>query len=150
MPRNNQGQDHARRLRDAGLRVTGSRLAILAELESARTHPGAEQIHRSLAERHPSLSLSTVYSTLETFVRSGLIRKVNGASGTLRVDGTSDDHDHAVCRRCGRIADVARERRELGPPGGLPRGYRLLGLRVEYDVLCGDCDRQSGEDNPST
>ena len=61
-------RDLAGRLRDAGFRVTGSRMAILRALERNRTHPGAWEIHRALKPTHPSLSVSTVNTS--TRVRS--------------------------------------------------------------------------------
>ena len=134
------GAGHADTLREAGLKATGPRLAILAALERNRCHPGAEQIHAMLADSHPSLSLSTVYSTLEAFVRAGLIRKVSGSDGRLRVDGTREDHDHAVCRRCGTIFDVARSCCPLPQePDCLPGGLDVVGVHVEYEVICEGC-----------
>jgi len=128
------------RLREAGLKATGPRLAILAALETDRRHPSAEQIHAGLAASHPSLSLSTVYSTLDAFARAGLIRRVNGVDGRLRVDGTRGNHDHAVCRACGSIHDVERSPAALPPPQeSLPEGMRVLQVRLEYDVLCAAC-----------
>jgi len=130
----------ADRLRQAGLKATGPRLAILAALERDRRHPSAEQVHARLASEHPSLSLSTVYSTLEVFARAGLIRKVNGPDGKLRVDGTRGDHDHAVCRHCGSIYDVDRDCLALPPaPDCLPSGLEVVRVRVEYEVVCATC-----------
>ncbi len=130
----------ADRLKRAGLRVTGPRIAILAELEENRTHPGAEDVHRRLAARHPSLSVSTVYLTLETFARAGLVHRLPSRSGRLRVDGTVSDHDHATCRGCGTVFDVVRG---PGPRPSLPvrllPGLRVLEARIEYDVLCRRC-----------
>jgi Fe2+ or Zn2+ uptake regulation protein len=122
------------------LKATGPRLAILAALEQDRRHPSAEQIHAGLASSHPSLSLSTVYSTLEAFVRAGLVSKVNASDGRLRVDGTQGDHDHAVCRSCGTIFDVDRSWYPLPQaPARLPRGLDVVGVHVEYDVVCSAC-----------
>jgi len=138
------------RLREAGLKATGPRLAILAALETDRRHPSAEQIHARLAETHPSMSLSTVYSTLDAFARAGLIRKVNGLDGRLRVDGTREDHDHAVCRVCGSIFDVDRDCFALPPaPERLPRGLDVLQVRLEYDVVCSACRGGSDDAGPA-
>lgn len=136
--------DAAGRLRRAGLRVTGSRLAILAELARDRTHPNVWDLHRRLGAKHPSLSVSTVYLALEAFAKAGLVRRIPARDGRLRVDGTPANHDHAVCRDCGGVYDVPAVdlgRRPL--PAGLPRGAKVLGARVEYDVLCGRCQRTS-------
>jgi len=132
------------RLRQAGLKATGPRVMLLSALEQDRRHPTAEQLHESLQVNHPSLSLSTVYQTLDTFIRKGLCRRVSDAGDRLRVDGTPQDHDHAVCRTCGSIFDIDREifPRPL-PPTHLPNGLSVTGLRIEYDVICAAC--QSSE-----
>lgn len=143
---------HADRLREAGLKATGPRLAILAALERDRRHPSAEQIHARLAHDHPSLSLSTIYSTLEAFARAGLIRRVNGLDGRLRVDGTRGDHDHAVCRVCGSIYDVDRDCFTLPPgPDCLPSGLQVVRVRLEYEVVCASCrGADDGGERPRT
>jgi Fe2+ or Zn2+ uptake regulation protein len=141
---------HAERLRRAGLRATGPRLAILTALEKDRRHPSAEEVHDVLAAEHPSLSLSTIYSTLEAFARVGLIRRVNGLDGKLRVDGTGEDHDHAVCRHCGTIFDVDRGCLTLPPaPDCLPSGLEVVQVRLEYEVVCAACrGKVAGEVSP--
>lgn len=138
----------AQRLRDAGLRVTAARVAILAELAGDPGHPGAEELFAALRPRHPSLSLSTVYHTLETLLRAGLIRRAPAGTGRLRVDGTADDHDHAVCRSCGAIFDVDRGRLPRPRlPRKLPDGQAVEGIRIEYLVRCTAC--RGNTDQPS-
>ncbi len=134
----------AARLRRAGLKATGPRLLILRLLEGDRAHPTAEEVHAALKRAHPSLSLSTVYQTLDAFLRAGLCRRAPAAGGGGRVDGTSGDHDHAVCRGCGRIFDVARGRPLPAPPRRLGRGLTVTGCRLEYDVICPSCRRGGG------
>lgn len=133
------------RLHRAGLKATGPRMIILAALEHDHSHPTAEQLYEMLRQDHPSLSLSTVYQTLDAFLRTGLCRRVSGAGDRLRVDGTPQDHDHAVCRLCGAIFDIDRRYFQLPtPPAQLPNGLRVTGVRFEYDVICPACDEASG------
>jgi len=132
--------DLAARLREVGLRVTAPRVAVLEELERNRSHPSPLEIHRLLSARHPSLSLSTVYLTIEAFVRAGLLRRLPARDGRLRVDGVMEQHDHAVCRRCGDVFDLpGRTSISTASPRGLPKGMRVLSSRIEYDVLCARC-----------
>jgi Fur family transcriptional regulator, peroxide stress response regulator len=130
----------AQRLRESGLRATTARLAILAELAGDRRHPSVEMVYESLRERYPSLSMSTVYATIESFLQRGIVRQVFGRSGKLRVDGTPHDHDHAVCRSCGRVFDVDPSvvNRPASPPK-LPGGLRVTSVSVEYQVVCSQC-----------
>jgi Fur family peroxide stress response transcriptional regulator len=135
--------DVAARLREAGLRVTAPRVALLEELERNRSHPNPLEIHRLLSARYPSLSLSTVYLTIETFATAGLLRLLPPRDGHLRVDGVMEEHDHAVCRQCGDMFDLPQTSRPRATPRGLPRGTRVLGARVEYDVLCARCQSRT-------
>ncbi|RMG45683.1 MAG: transcriptional repressor [Acidobacteria bacterium] len=145
------GEDaRRRRLREAGLKVTAPRLAILAVLEEDRRHPTAEEIHQAIRERRPALSLSTVYKTLESFLRTGLVRRVSGGGNRLRVDGVPGEHDHAVCRLCGAVFDVDRpEAVRAAVPRESVAGMRITGVRIEYDVVCRACEARQGRPQPN-
>ena len=133
--------EHAERLRAAGLKATGPRVAILDAVERNCKHPSAEDICHELAESYPSLSLSTVYGTLSAFVKAGLVRKLSEVDGRLRVDGTKPPHDHAICRMCGAIFDVEpKPGTAQRTPAELPGGLAVLEVRVEYDVVCAKCN----------
>lgn len=138
-------EEYAERLHSVGLRATTPRLAILAELEKDTRHPSAEMLLETLLEEHPTLSLSTVYATLEIFVQTGLIRRIAGNSGKLRVDGQQHEHDHAVCRCCGAVYDVPRTIQPLtGTPSPLPPGLHLQRMHIEYEVICTRCAQCRG------
>ncbi len=133
-------------LHRAGLKATGPRMVILAALEQDHGHPTAEQLYEMLRQEHPSLSLSTVYQTLDAFIRNGLCRRVSGPGDRLRVDGTPPNHDHAVCRLCGAIFDVDRDQLPLPvPPGRLANGLMVTGVRLEYEVICQACQEAPAE-----
>ena len=137
------------RLHQVGLKATGPRLLVLAALEHDRSHPTAEQLYARLRPEYPSLSLSTVYQTLDAFLRTGLCRRVSASGDRLRVDGTPQDHDHAICRGCNMIFDIDRQFLPLlTPPTHLPEDLTVTGLRVEYDVICATCaTREPPEDS---
>jgi Fur family peroxide stress response transcriptional regulator len=136
------------RLHQVGLKATGPRLQILAALVHDRTHPTVEQLYQRLRREHPSISLSTIYQTLETFLRTGLCRRVTDIDDRMRVDGTPRDHDHAVCRLCGKIFDIDRQYCPLPPsPAYLPNDLLVTGLHLEYEVICVAC-RTTTEGQP--
>jgi len=121
-------------------------MLILEAIEHDCSHPTAERIHETLRQDHPSLSLSTVYQTLDAFIRTGLCRRVSGAGDRLRVDGTPQDHDHAICGICGEIFDIDRQLFPLpSPPDRLPNGLTVTGLRLEYEVICTACREASAD-----
>ena len=71
--------DIAQKLREEGYKVTPQRIAIYNVLYAENNHPTAEMIYQSLREDHPSMSLATVYKTMEIFERIGLVRVLDWA-----------------------------------------------------------------------
>lgn len=94
------------RLVAAGLRATQQRLQILESLLILPGHPTAEQVHRRVTEQTPSLSLGTVYKTLDAFVAAGLTKRVASAEGSSRrYDADCTEHHHLFCTNTQEIID---------------------------------------------
>jgi Fe2+ or Zn2+ uptake regulation protein len=94
------------RLRSSGQRVTPQRLVLHRLVRARPQHLTAEAVHASAAPALPGVSIQTVYATLELFEQLGLVRRVPGTTGPAVFDTRTDDHHHAVCEGCGRIADL--------------------------------------------
>ena len=81
-----------------GLSVTHQRLAIFEALAASREHPSAEQIHRTVQRRLPTLSLATVYKNLEALKSIGAIADVNPLHEEARYEaalpGTGAESPH--------------------------------------------------------
>ena len=98
--------DVAAALREVGLRVTASRLAIVAAVE-AHPHADADAIISSVREQIGSVSTQAVYDSLHALVGAGLLRRIEPAGHPARYETrTSDNHHHLVCRSCGTLVDV--------------------------------------------
>jgi Fe2+ or Zn2+ uptake regulation protein len=96
----------AARLRDAGLRVTAPRVAVLDALPD-RAHLDADAIRRAAAQRLGSISVQAVYDILAALTAAGLVRRIEPAgSAALYEARVADNHHHVVCRLCGAIADI--------------------------------------------
>ncbi len=88
-----------------GLKVTQQRLVIYEALVEAENHPTAEEVYEKTKKRNPSISLGTVYKTLEIFVNKGLINRVNTPKGNMRYDGIIENHNHIYFRNTNEIMD---------------------------------------------
>src|SRR5947209_20372972 len=86
-----------RRCTHLGLTLTPQRLAIYEFLATHDSHPSAEEIYREVKPELPSLSLGTVYRTLELFEENGLISRVLTLSPQARYDANQDEHHHLIC-----------------------------------------------------
>jgi Fur family ferric uptake transcriptional regulator len=96
----------ADQLREAGLRVTSARLAIL-EAVRAGNHPGTDEIARAARDRVGYVTIQAVYEALNALTTAGLLRRIEPAGSPARYESrTGDSPQHIVCRRCGTVADV--------------------------------------------
>jgi len=93
------------KLNQNGLRATPQRISILEMIWRMRNHPTADQVHKSVLQEHPEISLATVYNTLEALVGHGLVRKVTTDADTMRYDPVMDPHHHLYCFESDRIED---------------------------------------------
>ncbi len=88
-----------------GLRVTNQRLLVLQVIQQGQGHLDADEIYRQAREKNPRLSLSTVYRTLQTFKKLGLIEELHIDEGHHHYEKRSTQHHHLVCLECGRVVE---------------------------------------------
>jgi Fur family transcriptional regulator, stress-responsive regulator len=98
------------RLRAAGLRVTGPRVAVYGVLDEARTaggHLTAAEVAEGARSRAPGVSTQAVYDCLDALTRTGLVRRIEPAGRPALFEArVGDNHHHLVCRGCGTAVDV--------------------------------------------
>jgi Fe2+ or Zn2+ uptake regulation protein len=126
-------------LRDAGLRVTSQRLAVLDALSQA-SHPTADEIHHVVRLRHPGVGLATVYNTLAALETHGRVLVVEDRKGR-RYDFRTDTHPHIRCRKCGAFADLA------WPEGTGPAGWQVESVLVTAEGICPRCHPPESSDD---
>ena len=125
--------------RDKELRLTPQRLEIFRELARAKDHPSAEALHQRLLKRMPTLSLDTVYRTLGTLARNGLISLVETVESQARFEVADRQHHHLICEQCREIIDF--EWQEIDR-ADLPQGVDAWGKIIRKNVvLYGICQK---------
>ncbi len=93
-------------LRDAALRVTRPRLAVLTAVHE-RPHADTDAIISGVRTELAAVSHQAVYDVLRALTDAGLVRRIQPAGSVARYEArVGDNHHHAVCRSCGAIADV--------------------------------------------
>lgn len=96
-------------LKENNLKVTPKRVSIYNYLASTREHPTAEDIYNELKDEYPNMSLATVYKTLDTFTKNGMILELNTDLGYSRYDYNTDLHAHLFCNECKSLVDAEIE-----------------------------------------
>lgn len=118
------------------LRCTKQRADVYAALAACRSHPTAEELHRMVSDTSAaeSISLATIYNSLEALTSAGLCRKIPTSSG-CRYDADVRCHMH-VAMPDGRLVDVPEElsRQLLSaiPREALDELGRVMGLRISH------------------
>ena len=132
-------------LRDRGFRLTVPRRAVLDVVRGITTHPTAEEVHRLVIRRAPTVSLATVYRNLRLLVDAGLLGELPGPRA--RFDANIRAHHHFTCVRCGCIVDVAApvvepHSRALPKRVEARTGLIITHHRIDFFGRCPKCQAQ--------
>lgn len=96
-----------------GLKATHQRIVVYEALMALHaTHPVAEDVHHYLMENNPTISLGTVYKTLDVLAEKGLIKRVLSEKGSNRYDIDNTAHHHIYCSNTNEIIDYKDEELE--------------------------------------
>jgi Fur family transcriptional regulator, stress-responsive regulator len=129
------------RLREAGLRVTATRVSVLGVLDASPDHPRVDQVIERVRGSGASISTQAAYDVCEALHRAGLARKIEPAGGPVRYESrTGDNHHHLVCRACGAAVDVdcaVGATPCLDPADA--QGFAIDEAEVTYWGFCPDC-----------
>jgi Fur family transcriptional regulator, peroxide stress response regulator len=132
-------------LKQAGMRMTPQRAAICKLLAESDAHPTASMIYERVRAEYPSLSLMTVYNTLNTLVDLGVVNALGHAGDdNVHYDADTEPHINLACISCHQITDIPSEYvGQLQGEISATSGYKLLGARVLYYGLCPACQSKS-------
>jgi Fur family ferric uptake transcriptional regulator len=145
--------DYSAQLRDADLRVTRPRVAVL-EAVHALPHADTETILSAVRTGLPDVSRQAVYDVLNALNAVGLVRRIQPLGMVARYESrVGDNHHHVVCRSCGIIADVdcaVGEAPCLTPfdDDNVLDGFVLDEAEVIYWGLCPDCSTANSGSQP--
>ena len=127
-------------LREADLRVTRPRLAVLAAVHE---HPHADtgSVIGLVRDGLGEVSQQTVYDALEALTIAGLTRRIQPPGSVARYESrVGDNHHHVVCRSCGAIEDVDCAVGEAPClTAAEDHGYVIDEAEVVYWGLCPSC-----------
>jgi len=132
-------------LKQAGMRLTPQRVAICKLLSDTQDHPTAARIHEQVREQYPSLSLMTVYNTLNALVELGTVNALgNAGDNNIHYDGNTSLHINLACISCHKIVDIACPQiANLDKEISGVSGFKLLGTRMMYYGICPDCQNST-------
>jgi len=132
--------------RSQSVRLTFQRRVILEAALDLDNHPTADRVFETVAKRTPGVSRTTVYRTLETLVRMGVITKTPHPSSVVRYDPRVETHHHLICQRCDDVIDISDARLDALPvPDTSDLGFEVLDVRVQLRGICRRCRERKEE-----
>ena len=135
-------------LRQNKKKVTPQRLAVYSVLASSKEHPTAEALYKELRPNYPTMSLATVYKSLDAFCEIGIVRELNVGEEAFRYDADISAHPQGRCIACDKVSDV--------PIASLPSldknvsavtGYRIVSQQMYFFGYCPECQQVNASDN---
>lgn len=132
-------------LRAEGVRITRQRTLLIRLLAEAEDHPDANELHRRARLVDGAVSLSTVYRTLATLERKGVVHRHAFENATARFETTdAPHHDHIIDLDTGEVVEFRSETIEtLQAEIAASLGYDLVRHRLELF-----CRKSDGKRRP--
>ena len=129
-------------IRDAGLRATASRLAVLALLRSedaALSHADVSEFMSTAA-----WDRATLYRNLVDLTEAGLLRRVELGDHTWRfevmdAEHRDGEHPHFICTECGTVECLPELEFRPVSRDAFPQAIRNKNVEVQMRGLCDDC-----------
>ncbi len=129
----NHKPDYEKELRKAGVRITRPRRIILDILTSTEDHPDAMKIFHRAIEIDNSISLSTVYRTMNLLEELGAIHRHAFNGGPSRFEQAhGEHHDHLIDIDTGAVIEFKSDKIEkLQLEIAKSLGYDIVHHRLE-------------------
>jgi Fe2+ or Zn2+ uptake regulation protein len=125
--------------RSRGLKVTPQRQSIFRVLHNSTVHPTAEAVYDTVRGEMPTISLRTVYQTLNDLAAMGEIQAIELGTGSARFDPHTGPHHHLVCEACGKVQDLETDFSGVTVPVDNDFGFTVTATEIVFRGRCRDC-----------
>jgi len=127
-------------LRSKGYKATPQRITICRVALNSRAHPSAQQVYDEVKKIHPTVSLATVYKTLEVLRDLELVQEIKFPKGQARFDSYMKPHINLVCLNCGNITDLDdMTAKEITRKVAAATKFKPTGQRIDVYGICQKC-----------
>jgi Fur family peroxide stress response transcriptional regulator len=136
----NEAKSYDETISEKGFRFTAQRRQVYDALMAQRDHPTAVEVFMRVKAKLPTISLATVYNTLETLAGCGLVKHVNHEREPSRYCANLDEHAHLFCEKCSSVTDLPlRSRRRAADLWEVPENAIISGQDISFRGLCPKC-----------
>ena len=129
-------------LREKGYKATPQRIAISRFVLHSHNHPTAQRIYSEVKKVYPTVSLATIYKTIQILEEVGLIQELNLPKDQTRFDPNMEPHAHLICLRCKSISDWINPLiSQIIDRASTEAGFIATGQTFDIFGVCRSCDK---------
>jgi Fur family peroxide stress response transcriptional regulator len=97
-------------------------------------------VYDEVKKIHPTVSLATVYKTLEVLRDLDLVQEINFSKGQARFDSYMNPHINLICLKCGNITDLDDvTAKEITRKVAAATKFKPTGQRMDVYGICQKC-----------
>ena len=101
-------------------------------------------LFNQLQPHYPTMSLATVYKTIEILRELELVQILNTGEDSFRYDADVSEHAHIRCIECGRVDDVFDlDTAKFNDQIQKETKYRLVGQQFYFYGVCSGCQQEN-------
>jgi Fur family transcriptional regulator, peroxide stress response regulator len=131
------------KLKEREYRLTPQRMDLVRLIATSEDHPSAAQLYDQIKVQFPTMSLATVYKTLDLLKELGEVLEID-LRDDIHYDGKRPyPHPHLICTSCKKISDGQLEApiRALVDEMEHISGFQILRHQLVFYGLCPDCQK---------
>lgn len=127
-------------LKKHSIKPSTIRIKMLKYLMENRIHPTVDEIYHALLKDIPTLSKTSVYNTLDIFLKNGIVSLVTIEEKETRYDIDTSLHGHFKCESCGEVYDFQVNAENLKEEG--IEDFDVLDKKIYYSGICEKCKKK--------
>ena len=133
------------RLKESEYRLTPQRVELIRLIAASEGHPSASHLYNQIKIQFPTMSLATVYKTLDLLKELGEVLEI-GLRDDSHYDGNKPyPHPHLICIKCQKIMDGELDSAVKNIVQEVEKnfGFQIVKHQLDFYGICPDCQNKS-------
>jgi Fur family peroxide stress response transcriptional regulator len=132
------------KLKESGYRLTPQRVELIRLIAASEGHPSASQLYERIKTQFPTMSLATVYKTLDLLKELDEVLEI-GLRDDSHYDGNKPyPHPHLICTNCQTIMDGELDAavKKIVQEVEKNFGFQIIKHQLDFYGICPDCQNK--------
>ena len=133
------------KLRESEYRLTPQRVELIRLIAASEGHPSAARLYEQIKVQFPTMSLATVYKTLDLLKELGEVLEI-GLRDDSHYDGNKPyPHPHLICLKCQKIMDGELDTavNTIVQEVETNFGFQIVKHQLDFYGICPECQNKS-------